>query len=416
MFRQAEQWFVKQLGLNAGGAVSDADATDFLWRLHPVPLLRFLEEAWAYRLAPQARPDAELPPALLYGLVPGLQSGLADLLPGVTTDIFNPVPDRATAGDGGGGADWDHLIYAYLIESTTVVEVLRRVLVEYLHGERLETPSPTTHRWLRTTEDLFFRDLPSGSIGAVTSSIRPDPAATRRNAYHRMFGSELPFGLPDGRPYPFAHAAAANTAFWPMFEDFLREVWIAAENFTNTSGSNPKDDAAIASFARDLRDMLLTRRSNGNLAREEFWVVSTMSWFHLTVESNNAVVTDLKATAGSPEERLRKIAERVGLKPSRYSESFFLLAPRMSALLKRIESGDFNDPGNVQALYLDNPPGTNLLRRDMLDIINQWSLATGRDMKARRTTPTARTPAPRSPVPAAQSAQRPGDRPRQPQP
>jgi hypothetical protein len=27
----------------------------------------------------------------------------------------------------------------------------------------------------------------------------------------------------------------------------------------------------------------------------------------------------------------------------------------------------------------------------MLDIINQWSIATGRDMKAKRTTPTPRT-------------------------
>jgi hypothetical protein len=39
----------------------------------------------------------------------------------------------------------------------------------------------------------------------------------------------------------------------------------------------------------------------------------------------------------------------------------------------------------------------------MLDIINQWSIATGRDMKARRTTVTPRAPS----MPAA-AAQRNG--------
>jgi hypothetical protein len=141
-----------------------------------------------------------------------------------------------------------------------------------------------------------------------------------------------------------------------------------------------------------MQDMLTTRRRFGNLAREEFVIVSMLSWFDLTLESNNSVVVDLKATAASPEERLRKIGERVGLAPHAQSESFFRLAPRMSPLFRHIEEGRYNSITAVSALYADPTSGPpNQLRRDMLDIINQWSIATGRDMKAKRTTPTPRT-------------------------
>ena len=137
--------------------------------------------------------------------------------------------------------------------------------------------------------------------------------------------------------------------------------------------------------------MLTTRRRNGNLSREEFFIVTMLSWFHLTVESDNEVIGDLKSTATSPEERLRKVGERVGLPPHVHSESFFILAPRMSTLFSRLERGDYSTPAAVKVLYA-NPPGPpNMIRQDMLDIINQWSIATGRDMKARRTTITPRT-------------------------
>ena len=54
-----------------------------------------------------------------------------------------------------------------------------------------------------------------------------------------------------------------------------------SENGLNTSGTNPKDDAAIARYARDMQDMVTTRRRNGNLSREEFFIVTMLSWFHL---------------------------------------------------------------------------------------------------------------------------------------
>jgi hypothetical protein len=53
----------------------------------------------------------------------------------------------------------DHLIYAYMIENTRIVPIMRRVIFELLHGEKFGTPRPATHEWLRTTEQAFFRAL-----------------------------------------------------------------------------------------------------------------------------------------------------------------------------------------------------------------------------------------------------------------
>jgi len=403
MLRQLARWYADQTRLAAvqsGNPVpSDADlaavGTARVFALHPLQLLRFLEEAWSARARASQRPSQSLPNSLLFGQVPGLESGIRDDLPLVVDDIYDTATIPRTAGvDPFVAAEWQHLIYGYMIEATRVYHIFRRVLVEYLHGERLEVPSPETHRWLRTTEALFYRDLPSGSIAAITSVARPDLEATRRNAYWRLFGMDLNHGLEDGRPYPYVKAPAANTQFVQKLEEMLREGWIGKMNELNTSGSRPTDDAAIATYARDLRDMLTTRRERGNLSREEFVITPMMSWFHLVVETDTSVVVDLKANATSPEERLRKIGERVGLAPHRHSESFFVLGPAMSTLLSRIEAGDFTQSNLVRALYTSDPTVPGALGRDFLDIVNHWSIATGRDMKARPTTVTERTFAP----------------------
>lgn len=401
MIRQLARWLAEAevAAIPVGQPIPDnatlqSNSTRKVFNLHPEQILRLLEEAWAYApVDAEKRPDVAIPDALLYGLVPGLESGIRDLLPGVASSVYDAITMPRNPGplDSGRGATWDHLIYAYFIENTRAFEIMTKVASEYLNGERLEVPSPETHRWLRTTEALFFRSLPTSSMGALTSDLRPDLGAIRRNAYLRLFGMDLNHGSPDGRPYPFVRAAAINAGFVSRFEDFLREVWIASENARNSSGSNPKDDSAIANYARDMADMLTTRRQRGNLAREEFFIVTMMSWFHLTLESNTSVVLDCKAQATSPEERLRKMGERVGIAPHANAESFFVLASRMSTLLTRLEAGAFSNPATVSVLYANPVTGPpNPVRKDMLDIINQWSISTGRDMKARRTTVTPR--------------------------
>ena len=72
-----------------------------------------------------------------------------------------------------------------MVENTRMYEIFRRVLEEYAYGERLGVPSDETQRWLRTTEQLFYRDNPPFQIYTLASWIRPDSApcgATRTTA------------------------------------------------------------------------------------------------------------------------------------------------------------------------------------------------------------------------------------------
>ena len=236
---------------------------------------------------------------------------------------------------------------------------------------------------IRDTEELFYRDPPSFFITSITSDIRGDLRAYRRSAYQRMFGMDLNHGTEDGKPYPYVRAEAANNEFVPTFEEFLREVWIGIENLKNGIGPNPTDDAKIADLAEKLHDMLTTRRINGNLSREEFVFVSMMSWFHLTVEFDSPIVVSLRAEASSPEQRLFKIAQRVGLPAHGLSKSYFDIADFISRVLILIETGAYNTPAAASAFYKEG-----FLQDAMKTIIRHWSIITGREMKARKVTTT----------------------------
>ena len=158
-----------------------------------------------------------------------------------------PVPDAAPFASlllpspAGGGTRkalyWHHLIYAYMIENTRIYEIFRRVVHEYLHGEKLGVPSPDTQLWLRNTEELFYRDAPPFFIAVTDSHIRSDLRASRRTAYQRLFGMELNHGKDDNTPYAYSKAEAANNEFVNTFEELLREVWIGIVNLNNASGA-----------------------------------------------------------------------------------------------------------------------------------------------------------------------------------
>jgi hypothetical protein len=279
---------------------------------------------------------------------------------------------------------WDHLIYAYMIENTRIYEIFRRVVFELTHGEKLGAPSVDTLHWLRNTEELFYREMPSFLVTALQSSVNSDREGTRRLTYQRLLGMDLNHGTSDNKPYPFVRAEAANKEFVSTFEELLREVWIGIINAGNTSGTKSTDDAKLTDLTKQLQDMLLARRLNGNLSREEFTCVSMLSWFHLTVETDTAVVVDLRANATSAEQRLFKIAQLVGVPAHGLSGSYFDIADAISRVLLLIEIGIVTAvPNGVAGFYT---PGSSV-ERDMRTIITHWSIITGRDMKAGKIAP-----------------------------
>jgi len=328
------------------------EPVDLMFKYHPFELTALLEIAWDMR-----------------------DPGPPDSMGGVSsTSSF-----WGGSGQGDRGSlHWDHLIYAFMLENTGVYEIFRRVIHEYVTGERLGVPSAQTQGWLRTTEELFYRDPVPMSITSVTSSIRPDLRATRRNAYHRMFGLDLNQGNGGSSQYPavpYARAEAANGQFQEVFEEFLKEAWAAIENASNTSGSNPTDPAKLGTLADNLQSMLLARRLNGNLAREEFAAVSTMQWFHLSLLNNNALITDLGATATSPEQRLLKIGQKVGLPAHALSYNYVNIADPISRLLLLIERyGRAVVPAVV---------GAGPVQQTLRTIITHWSAIRGINVKTK---------------------------------
>lgn len=310
---------------------------------------------------------------------PGLQGTPLTSMPQTTVGFL-----RADLSSPNNIIDWQHLIYAYMVENTRVSQIFQRVLSAYLNGEALNTPSPATQAWLRNTEMLFFRHLPGFYTYSLRSEIRPDSEAMRRNAYYRMFGMDLGHGTDQNKAYPFAKPKHSNRDFVPTIEKLLREVYQAVINQSNTSGTNSTDFASIATLCTSLRNMLQVRRQGGNLSREEFNAVAMMSWFHFTLTQGTLpLISDLGATANSPEDRLLKIGERVGLPANPKSGSFFDLAGLLNTFLLHIEAGRLNTVGQVQTAL-----GTVNFRQEITNIITQWSLATGRDIKSTRTTPS----------------------------
>lgn len=363
-----------------------------LVKLHPVELTVLLEQAWNLRAHPGAAaagpPSAGHPdhrsdvPGVGIPALPGpvpAPPNLAAAAPGPGAPFTNILNNMIRAAPP--GVRWDHLIYAYMIENTRIYEIFRRVVHELLHGEKLGVPSEDTQLWLRNTEELFYRDPPPFSITTLSSHIRPDLRASRRNAYQRMFGMDLNHGTDDNTPYPYVKAEAANHEFVSTFEELLREVWIGHINRSTTSGANPTDDTKIGELAHKLHDMLITRRQSGNLSREELFFVSMMSWFHLTVDNDLPVIRDLRADGTSPEQRLFKIAQVVGLPAHGLSRSYFEIAQAISAVLIAIETGALHASGAAARAFYD-PAAPNTLANAMNTIITHWSLITGRDMKA----------------------------------
>ena len=289
-------------------------------------------------------------------------------------DLPQPGPVAPAVPPPANAVGWNHLAYAYMIENTRMLEIFRRVVFEYVHGERLPTASQATHRWLRTTEELFFTSPRVASVRGLTSNLRPDDGAVRRNAYQRLLGLDILHGTEDGRSYPYTRADIANRDFSVLFEALLTEVWKGYTNRTNQIGPNETDDEAIRTLVRRVREMLHARRLAGNLSREEFDAVATLSWFHLVVLADTQIVVDLSAQAAGTADRLGKIGERVGLAAHARSDAYFELAFPISDVLRNIENGVIEAAGPIQ-LY------DGFWTGQMLTIITQWSAATGRELK-----------------------------------
>ena len=192
-----------------------------------------------------------------------------------------------------------HLINAYLLENTRIIQIFQKLLEKYKADEGFGISGDSTVvKWLNNTERLFFKG-DSYSYGNLRSIIRPDSEMTRRNAYWRMFGMDLAFGDPDSKTtsVQYLKANSSNQQFIIVFEKYLSEIWRGFINATNTSGENTTDLNIITNLSQQLSELLLARRgstvlsySNQNLSQEEFSSVLIASWFTFIISYDSPVV------------------------------------------------------------------------------------------------------------------------------
>jgi hypothetical protein len=370
-----------------GGAPGGGSAA---LRVHPAQLARWLDELWddgpaligLQPIAPNA-PFLGNPAGIIDSI--GLPKNLTAPSGIVSTDplAFNggKGPTKAAVGP----SVWHHLIYAFLLENTGVVEIFREVLRRAAHGETLDIDDLDAVRWLRTTEDLFFRDPPLFANSMATSQLRPEARTVRRNAYWRMFGMDLAHPLTAAALHGHSDwkqhtGSGVNAAFRTQWSELLRQIWLGIENRNNAVGANATDDAYLVLLCDSLRDMMNMRRRAGALAREEFAAVALLSWLELTLQSDTPIVRALNASATSPADRLTIIAHRVGMKPAPRSRELFELAELMSMLLRLIEFGAFH-AGNVGLFYVPN--ATNTIYPTVNRITDLWQSATSERVKER---------------------------------
>src|SRR3712207_6160353 len=127
-----------------------------LFGLHPLELAGVLEIGWSQKFVPPANPPTVLPSSMPLGILHSAQA--------INPPVFSSLSPQSRI-------SVDHLIYAYMIENTRIYEIFRRVLYEYLHGERLDIPSVASQQWVRNTEELFYRDPPSFFVFSLRSDI-----------------------------------------------------------------------------------------------------------------------------------------------------------------------------------------------------------------------------------------------------
>ena len=181
------------------------DHPDDLFAAHPAELAVRLDVEWDF--AKTHDPDKPL----------GHPDHRSDLLGlrDISQRVLNPPSDLSAAPVAnipGRRHYWDHLIYAYMIENTCAFDVFEHVVREFAAGEELGTPSESSEHWLRNTEELFYNDPAAFLISRVSSRVRPDLRATRRNAYQRMFGMDLNHGVEDKKDTPTRKPGRATPA------------------------------------------------------------------------------------------------------------------------------------------------------------------------------------------------------------
>lgn len=305
-----------------------------------------------------------------------------------------------------------HLIYAYFLENTRIYQIVEKLIFMFRNDEELGVAIANNQihkqafNWITNTENIYFKTLPNTSYLNYSGNLRPNPEASRRNAYFRLLGMDLAFGMPTNptsNEFVYHKPKFANREFILLFEQFLSEVWQAYINASNSSGANTTDYERIKNIVTKIRLMLMARRGGSgfinladyrymNLSKEEFNSVILMYWLLYVFLTNSPLIVMLGCQANSPSERLEILGQKVGLPAHKKSMALMELAGPSAAVLRAIEFGTFEltspDLWIQKAIEsrsaFGSPVASDAQKQaltDLLNIINNWENATGHRIK-----------------------------------
>ncbi len=153
-----------------------------LFMYHPLQVSALVETVWRCRyhsaLSPFVPWPATITTPLLqdgtnffsgYDWTGGTPSQLQQTLPPPTGGpLIAPIDQPGLTGmDPNSGlpklhTNWDHLIWAYVVENTRIFDIFSKVLETYMFSEDLEVPSLPSQLFLRNLEYLVYGDaMPS---------------------------------------------------------------------------------------------------------------------------------------------------------------------------------------------------------------------------------------------------------------
>jgi hypothetical protein len=157
-----------------GPVTSPAQANvDSLFLYHPLQLSAIVETFWRNRYNafnatggvntpfvawPKGITESILADHYILGYYPvgtEVQTGQA-FLPSAESFVAPAAQPGLSAPPG--MTNFDHLIYAYLIENTRIYDIFSKVVETYMFGEQLPTPSFLAQQFLRNTEYLIYSD------------------------------------------------------------------------------------------------------------------------------------------------------------------------------------------------------------------------------------------------------------------
>jgi hypothetical protein len=301
-----------------------------------------------------------------------------------------------------------HLLYAYLLENTRILQIFERLIEKYVNDEDLGIATPRVYQWLTNTERLFFKDGTYRSH-SIRSLIRPSFEANRRNAYYRMFGIDLAFGdinSTTSGTSGYYKAKTANQQFIPLFERYLSEVWQSYINVRNSSGPNTTDVNNLVELATQIRELLKARRggrpggnptgnpgdeinayAGTNLSMEEYASAVIVTWFTFIISADTQLVNFLNCQSSTIGERLIKIGNKVGVPAHTKCQALFEMAGAAANIMNLLEIGTYlESTANLQTMLSSLNPGTlasinSDYMNAFLTVINNWEKATGHRIK-----------------------------------